>query len=137
MKRYSNSNWAENVGPGARPFGKRGGPTSAQYRGAWSATVTHAQIDVYPGYHLLVIFDVDSGQILKTALDTSPCLDRVIPKLDRLAACRGAPHSVSLKMGPLLHTEALLAWCQCRGVKLCLPPTVEAARRSSCEEALS
>lgn len=69
-------------------------------------------------FRLLTVIDTCTRECLAIEVDTSLGGDRVVAVLDRLAAARGRPRSITVDNGPEFRGRALDAWAHQHGVAL-------------------
>ncbi|MEM7292043.1 MAG: IS3 family transposase [Pseudomonadota bacterium] len=75
---------------------------------------------LYSGKRFRTLKIIDDGvrEVLNIVLDTSIPGGQVVRSLEQLADVRGVPEALRVDNGPEFISQALLQWCEAKGVKL-------------------
>lgn len=75
---------------------------------------------LYSGKRFRTLNIIDDGvrEVLKIVIDTSIPGGRVVRTLEQLADVRGVPGALRVDNGPEFISQALVQWCEARGVEL-------------------
>lgn len=91
-------------------------PTAPNER--WSMDFVHDRFGSEGRFRALTLVDDFTRECLAIEVDTSLPGERVCRVLERVAAHRGLPHTITTDNGPEFVGRALDLWCYARGVRL-------------------